>query len=68
MAYAVLPAFFVPLVVGEFLANELVDLAESETFHGRAFNRHTDERNVGIRRFFEIGLGVDCCRVHDATR
>ena len=68
MAYAVLPALFISLVVGEFFANELIDLAEREAFHGRAFDRHADERHIGIRRLFEIGLAVGRCRVHGATR
>ena len=54
VAYAVLPALLVALVVGKLAANELVDLRESEATRRRALDRHADQRHVRVRRLLQV--------------
>ncbi len=56
MSYAVLPALLVALVVGELLADELVDLGQGEPLHGRALDGHADQRHVRVGRLLQVGL------------
>ena len=56
MADAVLPALLVALVVRELLADELVDLGKGEPLHGRALDRHADERDVRVGRLLGMGM------------
>lgn len=54
--YRVLPAFFVLLVVGELLANELVDLGQSEALVRRRLDRHADQGDVRVGRLFSVRI------------
>jgi len=58
VSYAVLPALLVALVVGELLADELVDLGQGEPLHGRALDGHADQRHVRVGRLLQVRTAV----------
>lgn len=54
VADRVLPALFVLAIVGKPVHDELIDAVESDSFVGRALDRHGDESDVGVGRFDHV--------------